>query len=297
MTSWLAGLIFILALFLPPQLAPADEWLPAEVKTYPSENGQFEFKVTPRALRDILSYFRERVEKRTSPGQDPNGPTECSGRLVRLSKAGGREDIWTGALVNDVAPVHVIVSNDGQYVVTFDNWHRMGIGDNVVVIYGNNGRLVRTLSLSDLLPPERIKKLPRTVSSIWWSGKHHFSGPGNELVLEIVVDRDFDAVWSRKAKYRSLRLDLTTGDPVGEPAVFLVSRQGLNLQKIVDEPGPFTGTANPPGGSAPHQHPFLTATAMDPAEKDRLRRILDRSKSTAHYILNLRNAGYDVRRQ
>jgi hypothetical protein len=34
-----------------------------------------------------------------------------------------------------VAPVRALVSNGGEHVVTFDNWHSGGFRDNVVVIY------------------------------------------------------------------------------------------------------------------------------------------------------------------
>jgi hypothetical protein len=53
-------------------------------------------------------------------------------------------------LSNEVAPVQVLVSEDGQRVVTLDNWHRFGYGDEVVAIYSLRGQ-VRRYSLEQAL--------------------------------------------------------------------------------------------------------------------------------------------------
>jgi hypothetical protein len=43
-----------------------------------------------------------------------------------------------------VAPVSALVSEDGAYLITFDNWHSMGYGDDVVVLYRTDGTLIHS---------------------------------------------------------------------------------------------------------------------------------------------------------
>ena len=79
--------------------------------------------------------------------------------------------LWAQPLSNAVAPVEALVSDTGRYVVTFDNWHSLGYGPNVVVIYGAEGQLLRSFSLEDLLSEAELRLVFRTVSSRWWPGE------------------------------------------------------------------------------------------------------------------------------
>ena len=106
----------------------------------------------------------------------------------------------------------VLVSNNGDYVVTFDNWHSVGYGDNVVAIYSaNTGKLVRKLGLEDFLTESDISALPASVSSIWWPGKHRFDYSSGHLVLQVTKST---RVWDKDAEFEEVRLDLGTGEPL-----------------------------------------------------------------------------------
>ena len=85
----------------------------------------------------------------------------------------------------------------------------MGFGPNAVVIYGPGGRLVRRFALTDLMPEEAVARLPASVSSIWWGGRHAIDGGGDILVLKIVADGKIPLL--EKPAYRDLRIDLATG--------------------------------------------------------------------------------------
>ncbi len=74
--------------------------------------------------------------------------------------------------------------------------------------------------------------------------------------------------------------------------VFLDNRPVL---RVVDQPGALTSTALPPPGTQPVRHPFLTASALDPAEEGRLSEFLSASKNTLEFLEHLRQAGYGVR--
>ncbi len=122
-----------------------DIWLPAKTAKYYSANRKYRVDVTPRKVESQLKYFDDKVQGMepagTAAGAQPVGP-RASFRV--------RQFLWyrercTFPLVNSVAPVDVAVSDRGDYVVTLDDWHGMGYGDSVVVIYRSDGRIVRAL--------------------------------------------------------------------------------------------------------------------------------------------------------
>lgn len=147
--------------------AVADSWaLPTET-TYASPNGNFRVTVTPRDLESQLAYFEDAVASRAQPGQG-DGVEEASAKLERRNGDGGWDLVWQRPLANNVAPVDVVVSDDGAFVVTFDDWHGMGHGPNVVAIYGSDGTLQHNYGLNDIVPGWWVDAMPHSVSSINW---------------------------------------------------------------------------------------------------------------------------------
>jgi hypothetical protein len=70
------------------------------------------------------------------------------------------------SLVHPSSPVTVLVSDSGAFL-TLDNWHGFGTG-KVAAIYGPTGSLVRSYELEELYPPDRLARIPRSVSSRHW---------------------------------------------------------------------------------------------------------------------------------
>ncbi|MFM5932080.1 MAG: hypothetical protein ACKOPQ_14330 [Novosphingobium sp.] len=167
-----------LALFSRPALA--DSWPPPQAETTYSPNKLYRFVSTPRDIESRLAYFRAKAEGRDLPPAPP-----ARGQLERLNGSQW-QSVWTTALANEVAPVSVLVSDDGKWVVTFDNWHSMGHGDNVVVIYGAEGTRVRSLRLDELMPAYFIDALAHSVSSIHWRGDPVIEG--GRLMIPVVGD-------------------------------------------------------------------------------------------------------------
>ncbi len=165
--------------------ARGDSWAMPEVETTLSANGQFRFTVTPAPITNQLEYFREEIaaEKTGVAAQRP-APL---GLLERRGTKGAWEPVWAGPLANPVAPVMVLVADDGRHVVTFDNWHSVGHGKHVIVIYGPDGALVRSLALTDLVPQDYMDALPHSVSSIHWSKDEGFSVDGASVVIPVIV--------------------------------------------------------------------------------------------------------------
>ena len=76
---------------------------------------------------------------------------------------------WIIRLVNKHSPVSGVVSENGDMVVTFDNYHRAGLGEDVIVVYGGDGALIRKYGLEDFLEEDHLKILPRSISSRSWN--------------------------------------------------------------------------------------------------------------------------------
>jgi hypothetical protein len=65
--------------------------------------------------------------------------------------------------------------------------------------------------------------------------------------------------------------------------------------RLFNTPGVIVSRAMPATGSALPRSEFLSGSAQEPAEENRLRQELEKSKSTAQFLDRLEKAGYDVR--
>lgn len=180
----LRGVLFFL-LVLVAFRSGADSWLPPGRETYHSGNGEWRLTVVPRALSGALDYFQDKVDRRDPAGL-PQGATERSPVGILERKQGNRWIlVWQQPLVNEIAPTGALVANDGRHVVTFDNWHSIGHGDDTIVLYDAQGQMVRAMGLDAFLPPDYIDALPRTVSSLHWGGGHRLLPDNETLVLRV----------------------------------------------------------------------------------------------------------------
>lgn len=177
-------------------LAPpacADSWAMPTRETFASESGEYRFTVEPAPIGSPLEYFQDKLDDERS-GPSTERP-QAIGMLERRRADGRWELIWRQPLVNAVAPVSALVSDDGSRVVTFDNWHSVGHGDDAIAIYGKDGQAVRTLAVSDLVGERYFEAFPRTTSSLRWKKSQRISSDGGCLQLQLVVpsmDRDSD---------------------------------------------------------------------------------------------------------
>ena len=185
-----------------PRPAGADTWLLPEKQKYYSANKEFYLEVTPKRSENQIRQFENAGARK--------GVRENVARATIYARGAGggylkRQEF---RLVNEVSPVSALVSDDGAYVVTFDDWYSVGHGDNVVVIYRSDGTLVKKFGLEDLLTPGDIEKLPRTTSSIWWGGTQYFDEAKGLLVLKAVSKERGSAA---EATYYELKIELATG--------------------------------------------------------------------------------------
>jgi len=206
--------IFIVFFFVSAALlaaaVSADEWALPKKKKYYSSNRKYYLEVTPKQLESQLKYFENKVDKKENTGAVSGVKDNRAKAALYVRRSDGHYSRKSEfALVNEVSPVTALVSNDGNYVVTFDNWHSVGYGDDVVVLYRSNGVVIKKFALGDLLTEGDIETLPRSVSSIWWGGDHYIHDSNRLLVLKIISNRKNP--WEDGATFRELKMELATG--------------------------------------------------------------------------------------
>jgi hypothetical protein len=127
-------LIILFVLFAGTKAIYADRRLPPRETDYFSENKISVAHVTPakEKAKPVLEVFEIRDAQ----------------RLPR----------WRCELGNEVAPVEVYVSDDGEWVVTLDEWYKVGYGDHVLAFYSEK-RQIKNYSLEQILDlPEPVTK-------------------------------------------------------------------------------------------------------------------------------------------
>lgn len=97
----------------------------------------------------------------------------------------GNKATYQFQLINQVAPTAAFISNNGQYVITIDNWGSRGWGDDVMVIY-KNGILLKKYSLEDISPIP-VAQYSHSISSIYWFLNLEYSG--RDMVRLVLRDK------------------------------------------------------------------------------------------------------------
>lgn len=190
--------------------AHADTWMLPTRKTFVSADKNTRLTVMPREVASQLTYFEDKVKGREPAVQLANEAKRTARGILERRVDGRWTKVCSSPLLNEVAPVSVLVSNDGRHVVTFDNWHSVGLGDNVVVIYRGDGSPVRSLKLKDILPADFIAALPRSVSSLYWHRMDRFAPDEKHLLISIVVPSEHGTV-GEPSEIVELAVDLDTG--------------------------------------------------------------------------------------
>jgi hypothetical protein len=232
--AWGGALALAAALAAP--AANADSWaLPTE-RTTASPGGGARVTVTPRTLQSQLAYFSDATENKDKPGQVVGGAEEATAHVEVKAADGTWRTLWRGPLRNDVAPVDVAVTDDGTRLVTLDNWHSMGHGDDVVVIHDERGQVVRRWSLEQLIGAAYVAQLPHSVSSIWWRGGEPAIVEGGKAVRIQVLAPGIDPGEDDESRSVPLLIDLADGTPRSTPewTAALETLGGLETRRRAD---------------------------------------------------------------
>ncbi|WP_229956482.1 hypothetical protein [Parasphingorhabdus litoris] len=204
-------LCFFLFSVLASEPVLADSWAPPRQAVFESDSGAARVTIIPRDPFSLLEYFRDKLDERKDPGLPPDASIVTASAVIEMKNGSGDwVTNWKVDLVNEVAPVTAIVSDDGQYLVTFDNWHRAGYGPTTIVRYKRGKGLLGAHDLESFLPPYYLQALPRSVSSrSWKKGDPVFDGEGFRLAI-IAPNLDSKADRS-KIKTVELKINLESG--------------------------------------------------------------------------------------
>jgi hypothetical protein len=187
-------LIIISLIFLFPVFLFADSWLPPKTRYYYSTNKNYYFEVIPLLL--------------DRPKSNDN---YCKGTLYESIKGTPDKAVWTKQLMNDVSPSRVFVTNNGKYVITFDNWANVGYGNDVVVIYGKEGNLIKSFALEDIISSHDFEEyVTYSISSRWWGANHYINE--EEEILVLVLESKRESGVRKKAASKKVFIDLKNGN-------------------------------------------------------------------------------------
>jgi hypothetical protein len=95
---------------------------------------------------------------------------------------------WKAELV--AMPYQALVSMDGT-LVTLDEYGHLGF-DHSVVVYGAQGKLVRSLKLDEIVPKSDILRFPESESSRWWTRGAQYHFVGRKLYVTPAVGKTFE---------------------------------------------------------------------------------------------------------
>lgn len=215
-------------------LCVADSWRLPTRETFYSKNSRFAVTIVPKQLAGQLEYFEDKVQGRPDAGAAEGVPNNWPRAFVYSVHPNDQLNLVSEfKLVNEVAPVTALVSDDGRYFATFDNWHSLGFGADTIVIYRTDGSLIRSLSLEDVLTTEDIEVLPRSISSIDWGGEHYIDEGSQLLVLRIQRCTRFDRCLEKSAE---VAIHLADGTLL-RPARDLLPQPTVSLRPVIKPNG------------------------------------------------------------
>jgi hypothetical protein len=161
------GWLLFCTLFGGPALARADSWDSPKTTDYYSADSSYFLRVVPTFVpAKYHEWLQASVKKKRRYAPTDTLMVHCHATLLhRVSQQSVA--VWHQDLINRIAPQHVLVSNDGRYVVTLDNWASLGYGLDVVVVYDEKGALRKRVQL-DAVSPYPLNDYWLSISSLWW---------------------------------------------------------------------------------------------------------------------------------
>jgi hypothetical protein len=160
---------------------------------YHSENKRFSAIVIPAFKENpcTLSVYHETNPALSAPIKAPflHLVSNAADPVDEWKNDSTRKFMWTQKLSNPAAPVNVFITDDGKQVVTLDNWHEVGYGDDVVAFYDANGQ-IKKYSLESFIPlPEEKKQTPVTDDNIVKTSIHFMPDGYGRLFAHSVSSR------------------------------------------------------------------------------------------------------------
>ncbi|SDY88896.1 hypothetical protein [Hymenobacter psychrophilus] len=159
--------LFLLGL-LSAQVATADSWELPKTTRYHSPDSSWFVEVVPLHIpAKYYAYHGTKPRRRHKFTAADTVIIPCHATMFRL-QGSDTIKVWEKQLINRIAPVSALVSTNGRYLVTVDNWSSMGYGVDVLAVYDVQGNLLKRYALEDF-SPFPINTYWRSISSLWWN--------------------------------------------------------------------------------------------------------------------------------
>lgn len=152
-----------------------------------------------REARSENSHYLLRIK----PGQ--RGARPEAALYLRTDKSRRERPVWETKLVNEVSPVRAFIRDDGKFVVTIDEFQRGGAAHSVVV-YDQQGRVLREMSLRELLTKSDWENVHTKDRQIDWSDGAGFRFKGEEPKFVIRLR------WGREVEIDLSKADRKSSD-------------------------------------------------------------------------------------
>jgi hypothetical protein len=160
-------LLFIICLSLISTRLFADSWTEPTIKRYYSKDSVYFVEIVPTKIPE--KYWEWKGAKAKKKHKYTPADTTIIHSHAKMYRIENRDTVkvWEQKLVNPHTPITALVSADGKYLITFDDWYNVGYGPNVFVVYNEKGELLKQYSLKDF-SPFPIDDYSLSISSIWW---------------------------------------------------------------------------------------------------------------------------------
>jgi hypothetical protein len=178
------------------------------------------------------------IESESSDAEDESDEDEAvveeSEKPENYAKAtffANNREVWTVRLDYTVSPARTLISNDGDYIVTFEDLYTTVSGDNAVVIYsGSSGKVIKKVGLSDFLTKSDISNLRDGYNLYDWQRKPPvIDYARSELVLSVVNPP------RGSEDFFNVRIDLTNGAVIDEVIDRISTTKYIFITKEVEE--------------------------------------------------------------
>jgi hypothetical protein len=146
----------------------ADVWLPSQPRCYYSLNKKYCLKVFPTIIPH--KYYKWKFAKPAKQRSFKACDTTILFCHATLYQINGTDStvLWDKKLINQDSPLSVLVSDDGRYFITFDEWGFVGVGDHVMAVYNSKGEMPKKYGLEEISPIPIKDYFYQSVSGISW---------------------------------------------------------------------------------------------------------------------------------
>lgn len=132
--------------------------------------------------------------------------------LISMLPTQKTKKIWEILLENKIEPMIVLISDNGEYVVTIGGSANSDI-EAFVVIYGSHGKVIKKFTPISLLGEKYLNQVRKEVKAICffpcWKHKHKISKNSKSLIFQFPIPPAFN-------KYSTKEIELNTGKILNE---------------------------------------------------------------------------------